>query len=276
MANLSITTAWNEASTFVSREARLLFPLAFMLVALPMAVVGALAPQPQTPQEVSQPGLWFGLFLAAALMGVVGNLAISTLALRPGQSVGEAIGRGFRRFPSLLGAILLLMLAGMALFFIAAIIMVMLVPGAASSASAGVANPALAAATGLVILLLLPVLLYFGARLAPMTPLAAAEDTGPIGVLSRSWTLTRGHALKLVAFLIVIGLTAGVISFAVQAIAGLAAMAATGSIQPGTTGAFVVQLVLAAVNTVVATYITCTIAFIYAQLSGTRGAEVFS
>ena len=35
MANLSITTAWNETASFVQREARLLFPIAFLLIALP-------------------------------------------------------------------------------------------------------------------------------------------------------------------------------------------------------------------------------------------------
>ena len=39
MANLSITTAWNETVAFIAREARLVLPIAFLLLALPGAAM---------------------------------------------------------------------------------------------------------------------------------------------------------------------------------------------------------------------------------------------
>ena len=44
MPSLSITRAWNETVEFVRQEARLLLPVAFMLVALPVALMEAIAP----------------------------------------------------------------------------------------------------------------------------------------------------------------------------------------------------------------------------------------
>lgn len=277
MANLSVTTAWNETTAFVGRESRLLFPLAFMLVSLPMAVVGAIMPQP-APGQTVEGGLWLVLLPVALLVGLIGNIAISYLALRPATSVGEAIGRGAQRFLPFLGAVLLLVVAGMILLFVVAMVMVMVVPGAAAQSAGGTPGPATVAAIGLTMLVLLPVLLFFGARLAPMTPVAAAEDGNPFTILSRSWALTSGHALKLIGLLLLIGLTVSILSFAVESIVGLAMLAAFGSIAPGSTGAFLVQLVLAALNMVVTAFVTVLVARIYAQLSGSsdQAAGVFT
>ena len=46
MANLSITEAWNETVAFVTREAHLLFPVSFLLIALPAGLAQLLAPVP--------------------------------------------------------------------------------------------------------------------------------------------------------------------------------------------------------------------------------------
>ncbi|MDQ8755473.1 hypothetical protein RCO27_04455 [Sphingosinicella sp. LHD-64] len=274
MANLSVTTAWNETTAFVGRESRLLFPLAFMLASLPMAVVGAIMPQ-SGPNQAPEGGLWLILLPIALLVGLIGNLAISYLALRPATSVGEAIGRGLQRFLPLVGAVLLLMIAGAVLLLIVAIVTVMLVPGAATQGASGTPGPAMLAAIGLTMIILVPFLLFFGARLMPMTPVAAAENGNPFAILARSWALTSGHTLKLIGLLLLVGITVSILSFAVESIAGLAVMATVGSIQPGSTGAFLVQLVLAAMNMVVTAFVTVLIARIYAQLAGTDQAGVF-
>lgn len=275
MANLSITTAWNETTEFVRRESRLLFPLAFMLVSLPMAVVGAIMPQP-APGQTVEGGLWLVLLPVALLVSLIGNIAISYLALRPATSVGEAIGRGAQRFLPFLGGVLLLVAAGMILLFVVAMIMVVVVPGAAVQGAGGVPGPAMLTAIGLTMLVVLPLLLFFGARLTLMTPVAAAEDGNPFSILARSWALTSGHTLKLIGVLLLVGLTVSILSFAVESVVGLAALAALGSTAPGSTGAFLVQLVLAGLNMVVTAFVTVLLARIYAQLSGSTQAGVFT
>src|SRR5262245_35479401 len=108
MAQLSITTAWNETVEFVKREGRLIFPLAFMFVALPSALLEVLAPAPPLPGQLPEPGAWALLLPVILVTSLIGNLAISYLALRPNTSVGEAISRGARRFLSLFGAFVLI------------------------------------------------------------------------------------------------------------------------------------------------------------------------
>lgn len=276
MANLSITTAWNEASAFVARENRLLFPLAFMLVSLPVALVGLLTPQPAAPGVAPAAGLWLLLLPIALLVTTVGNLAISYLALKPATTVGEAISHGLRRLLPLVGAALLLFLIFLIAIMAIAVVMVMLVPGAASGAAAGVPSPALETATGLTLLVLLPFMLFFGARLMLLNPVTAAEAGGPIAILSRSWALTRGHTWKLIGFLLLSGIAISIVSLAVQSILGLLFIALTGSVQPGSTGALVILVVMAAVNMVVVAYFASLVARIYVQLAGSDAGNVFA
>ena len=275
MAQLSITQAWNETAAFVKQEGRLLFPLAFMLVAFPVAVMEAFTPAPAAPGEMPSAGAWLLLFPLAMIAGMIGNLAISCLALRPGTSVGEAIGQGARSFLSLLGAALLLMIAGMLAFLVIAMVMVAATPGAIADAQSGVASGAVATATVLTMLALLPLLLFFGARLMLMTPIAVAEKAGPLKLIGRSWSLTRGHVWKLIGFLILIGILVMVVGAAVQAVAGLLFALVAGPPEPGSTSSLLVILVMAGVNTVVTAYLTSLVARIYAQLSGGGREQVF-
>ena len=101
MANLSITAAWEESVAFVRREGRLLFPVSFMLIALPVAVTEALTPASAAGQPPAG-GAWLVLFPVALLLSAIGNVAITSLALRPGISVGEALRHGAARLPALL------------------------------------------------------------------------------------------------------------------------------------------------------------------------------
>jgi hypothetical protein len=62
MTRLKLNEIWNDSAAFVKREGRLLFPIALMLNALPMAFAAAMIPQvrPGTlpPPAVSGP-CWF-------------------------------------------------------------------------------------------------------------------------------------------------------------------------------------------------------------------------
>lgn len=275
MANLSITSAWNETAAFVRQESRLVFPVAFMLAALPLALLQALAPPPPAPNAMPEPGLWLVLLPLVIVGSLVGNIAISYLALRRGASVAEAIARGARRFIMLLGAGLLLALAAALVFFLVAMVVVALMPGALAAAQAGAQTEALATATLIVILILLPLVLYFGARLMAMTPIAAAEEGGPLRLMARSWTLTRPHVWKLVGFLVLIGLLVSVASSAIESVAGILFALLVGPLRPGSTSTLLVILVMAALNTALTVYLTTLVARIYAQLSG-KGEEVFA
>jgi hypothetical protein len=263
VAGLSLGEAWNEAAAFVKREGRLLFPIAFLLVALPQAVLGAFAPQ-ASPGRLPEPGAWLLLLPAILILGMIGNIAMSWLALRPGRSVGEALAHGARRFLPLFALFLLLCIAFALLFLVLATIALLFVPGVGSIPP----PPGAMRAMAVVVLLMVPFLLYFAARLLVATPVAAAEPGGPLAILKRSWQLTAGKVWTLLGFILLAALLVVVIGLAVNAVAGLGILALAGPPRPGSLGLVLLLLVGAAVDTIVTAYLTSMIARIYARLAG--------
>ena len=268
MANLSITTAWNEAAAFVAREARLLFPVAFLLIALPGGIVQLVMPQTALGQP-PQAGAWLLLVPAAVILGMIGTIALSHLALRPGASVGEALQLGARRFIMLFAASLLVGLA-------AALLMIPLLALIGGGAALSGAPPErLVGPILLLTLVFIVAVVSLWVRLMLMTPVAAAETAGPVAILRRSWALTRGHFWKLLGFVLLVLLLFAVISSVVGAIGGIAIVFLAGPPDPGSLAAFLVILVGVAVNMVLSLYFTALVARIYAQLAGGPG-QVFA
>jgi hypothetical protein len=264
VAGLSLTEAWNETAAFVKREGRLLFPVAFLMVALPRAVLGLLAPA-ALPGRLPEPGAWLLIAPVAIVLGTIANIAISWLALRPGGSVGEALARGARRVLPLLALFLMLGIAlGLVFLVLATIALLLFVPGA------GTVPPPPGAMRAILIVLvpMVPLLLYLAARLLAATPVAAAEPGGPFAILARSWALSAGRVGTLLGFIVLAALLAIVISLAVQAVAGLGVIAALGPPRPGNLSLLILLLVGAVVETVVTVCLTTMVARIYAQLAG--------
>lgn len=268
MARLSISRAWEETAAFARREARLLFPVAFLLMSLPGSILQAMAPV-TTPGKLPELGLWLAFLPVVVIGSLVGGLAISHLALRPGASVGEALQIGLRRFLPLLGAAVLVGV-GVSLLMIPLILIVAVL---ATPASAGAVPPALAV---LPVLLMIPVLVVVWVRLILMTPAAAAESVGPIALIRRSWDLTRGHFWRLLGFLVLLILVSLVVLTAVGAIGGILVILIAGQPQPGSIAMFLVLLISALVQAVVSGLFTAFIARIYAQLAGTGDEMVFA
>jgi len=266
MANLSITAAWEESVAFVRREGRLLFPVSFMLIALPVAVTEALTPASAAGQPPAS-GAWLVLFPVALLLSAIGNVAITSLALRPGISVGEALRHGAARLPALLGVALIAGIASFILFMLIVTVAVSAVPGAVDAAKAGAANEAFTKAVVLAMVALLPLAAYFGARLLLITPLAAGEEGGPFRLIARSWTLTKGHVLRLIGLVLLVTVAYGALLIAIQSVVGLAVIALVGPPVPGSIGAFIVTLVGAGVTTLASPYLATLIARVYAQLA---------
>lgn len=262
MAGLSITEAWNEAAAFVRREASLLLPIALLLIALPAVALQLVMPA-DTAAEPNL-ALFVPVLLVTAALGMIGNIAIAWLALHPGRTVGEALGRGARRFLPLLGASLLVGLA----LGLAVVPFAVLVGVAGGAAGAGEEPAALA----LVVLLIFSVLaILFAVRLMLINAVAAGEDAGPIAILRRSWNLTRGHFWKLLGFILLIVIVAIVLVLAVQGVFGTLVILLAGQPEPGGTAAFLILLLSALVQAVITLFFTTLVARIYAQLAGRSG-----
>jgi len=250
MPKLSITTAWNESLTFVKREAGLLFPIAFGLMALPMVFFQLLGPR-TAPGQQPEAGLWMLFFFPLIFLSVIASIAFSALATGRETVVGEALKRGVRRFLPLLGSMLLVGACIMPLLLILVVV---------SQASPGIAL-VLGLAIGIA-----GIILWI--RLMLITPAAAAEPGGPIALLKRSFGLTSGHTGKLVGFVILIFILAMVAGLALGAVGGILIHLLAGKPEPGSIGFLLVLLLGALLNTVFLVYFTVMVARIYAQLAG--------
>jgi hypothetical protein len=264
MAGLSINTAWNETMAFMSREGRLVLPVGFMLIALPGALIQAAMPT-TPPNQLPEPGAWLLLVPLAIVATLIGNLAVSLLALRPGISVGEAIQQAARRFPVVLGAALLVGLASI-------LVMVPVIVLAAGAAVA-LGNPGLAAIAGLPMLALL---VFLWTRLLMLNPIGAVERLGPVAILRRSWTLTRGYFWRLFAFLILLLVVAMVASAAVTAIGGILVVLLAGPPEPGSLSFYLVLILSTLVQAALSSIFAVMVARIYAQLVPPDRGPVFS
>lgn len=264
MAVLSITDAWNETAAFMGREARLVLPVGFMLVALPGAIVQAATPA-APPSELPEPGLWLALVPFALALTLIGNLAISVLALRPGMSVGEAIQQGARRFLPVLGAALLIGLASM--LVMAPILVV------AALAAAALGAPAIAA---IPMLLAIPALIFLWTRLLLSNPVGAVEQGGPVAILKRSWALTAGHFWQLLGFLVLLLIVAMVASGAVGAVGGTLITLAFGPPRPDSLSFYLVLILSTLVQACLASVFAVMVARIYARLAPPDPGPVFT
>jgi hypothetical protein len=271
MRRLSITAAWNEASDILKRDFGALFTVALALIALPSVVMQALGPGQANPATPPEPGLWMLLLPVVLVLSIAGSIAISSLALGRERVVGSAIAHGFRRFLPMLGASLLLLLAAVVL-----LVPLVLVVGLDPEA---LMRPTAATAGKLVLAMLLFAILavYFGVRLMLMTPVAAAEGVGAIGIIRRSWALTRGHFWKLLGFILLLGLAAIVILMVATMVLGLLIAAVAGPPAPGSLAAFILLLLSGLVNAAFTAVFTTIVARIYVQLAAGPEAlaEVF-
>ena len=266
---LSITTAWNETAAFVKQEAGALFLIAFGLAVLPGIILQVVAGRLVGSGLQMTPGVKpdLGPFLSALpvillllipvlLLSMWANLTINILALRRGTVIGSAFRDAARRILPLLGATLLLVLAA----FVVMIPMVVIVGIGSGAPRLGL--------LALLFFILWLAFVFIAIRLMLMTPVAAAEPLGPIGIVRRSWQLTAGHFWKLLGFLILVMLVFLVFAMVVGAIGGIILALTLGQPTPGTLSSLVLQLLTGVLQAVFIAYFLVLMARIYAQLSG--------
>ena len=267
MASLSISRAWDETKAILARDGRLIGAVALALVLLPETVAAVIAPSPELSGEAAPS--WIGVVtIIVALAGMVGQIAIIRLAIGSAISVGEAIVHGLKRLLPGFAALLLFALP------LALVLMVVLIayvgPAAVESLSAG--GPMTDPKLGTAILIFVLIAFAISVRFQLVMPVTAGEKVGPLAILRRSWELTAGHYLRLLAFLLLAFVTAIVVLLTAQFMAGILAKALFGEVKPLSLSALFVALISAVVQTGFVIMVSTMLARIYVQLSG-RGSQ---
>jgi hypothetical protein len=189
--------AWTDAANMVIANRDLLLALAGVFLVVPAFAVTMLIPPPQPPEGAELDAILasFGdyyqsnaaVLVAMALFQMIGTLTILALftdTRRP--TVGEAIRLGFRFTPTAIAAQLILGIA------IGAMVLLPIMLGGATK-SPGFTALALLAAFGLGI--------WAMVRLSLVAPAVIVDRlVNPLRALERSWRLTEGNVLRLLAF----------------------------------------------------------------------------
>lgn len=192
--------------------------------------------------------LIFGLVQAA---GVLGLLALLTDKARP--TVGQALAFGLKALvPYLLAQILL----GMALVLVPVLLIAL---GAA-------VNPGVAVLLGMVGLV---VAVYLWVKFSLLSPVIAIEKTmNPIAALARSWALTKGNSLRLLAFYFLLIVAAAVLSMIASLVFSLFMVLGE------EIGLFAVAIGGGLVSMVFTTIMLAVLAAVHRQLSGSDAQGV--
>jgi hypothetical protein len=271
-AKLSISRAWSETGAFLAKEARLVLPIALLLLAIPAMASELILPEPAATPSAGRALLQLTLLLVNIAAGLVGVVAITNLALRPGTSVGEALRTGLRRFPPLFVASLMIGLG----FVLIAFVVILLFAGAAMEGAVPPDPRNLPPSFSVVILLLTVLGLALWIRFMMVTPVATAEPVGPIGALRRSWALTRGHYWRLLGTFLLLLLVATVAVLALSSTLGIVLVLLAGPPEPGNLTWTVSALVSVLFQTLMTVVLGVLAARVYRQLAGEDASTVFA
>ena len=260
---VSLSRAWEESRGIFARDGGLLSAVALALLVLPQIVAGL-----AMPANESDPSLGARLIaLAGALIGVVGQLAIVRLALGPSTTVGQAIRHGASRFPALIGALMLLVLALAAIFI--PLMAVLLAAGLVEVPATGQQPDA---SFALVAFLLLIACLLIAVRFMLTVPVASAEKVGPIGVIKRSWRLTAGRFWPLLGLELLLLVAAVFLLLSAQVVGGtLGAIA--GDLKPFSLPALIVAMVVGLAQAVFTVLASLMLTRVYVQVAGGGEAQ---
>ena len=262
MSSLSISAAWDEARAILASDGKLIASVALALIVFPetvFAVIGA-------PAGPEASGLSLISYFVVILLGCVAQIAINRLAIGSGVTVGSAIGTGFRRLPSVAVAGILTALAVLAIAIVLVLVLglthLMAVPAAGQPPP-----PSL-------LLLLMVIIAGFFAIFQLVFPVAAVESGNPFRLISRAWSLSRGHYLRLLGFVVTIFAALVLIVLAIQLVLGSAIVLALGKPDPGSVSALVFGVVSGLAQAGFTIILAVMVARIYLQLNGGDGAQV--
>ena len=267
-SKLDMGKAWTQATGLIGSNRDTIGAIAGLVFFLPSLALALFVPElanPQPapagadPQVAMQAALdqmskaytdnW-ALFLALTIAQFVGSLSLLALLTDRGRpTVGEALRTGLRSIPSYLAAQILSALA------------VGLAVGIPLGIVAAAGSPVAVVLVGFVLVL---VAVYLFVKFSLIAPVIAIDGVrNPITALSQSWRLTKGNSFRIVAFMLLLFFTIGIIAALVSGILGLALSALGGQIADIGNG-----LVSAAVNTFIGVVFLVVIAAVHRQLAG--------
>jgi len=266
---LDMGKAWTQATGLIGSNRDTIGAIAGLFFFLPSLALALFAPELVNPQPAAPAGAdpqvamqaaldqmskaytdnW-ALFLALTIVQFVGSMSLLALLTDRGRpTVGEAMGIGIRSIPTYLAAQILSALA------------VGLAVGIPLGIVAAAGSPVAVVLVGFALVLVGAYLFVKFSLIAPVIAIDGVRN--PITALQQSWRLTKGNSFRIVAFVLLLFFTIGIIAALVSGIFGLIFSALGSQIADIGNG-----LVSAAVNTLIGVIFLVVIAAVHRQLSG--------
>lgn len=258
MPKLSLSQAWEETSRVLARDGRLFLAVALALFVLPGLILDVSLPDAGATAFPAA-GAWIVIGIVALLVSLVGQLAVIRLAMEPHVAVGEAIVHGLKRLVPYVVAVLIWVFP---ILFIGSVLY--------NLVGADEAHPPVGAALALIALTVVGV--YLGVRMMLSSPVASAEPIGPLAILRRSWDLSSGNWWRLFVFLLMFGIGALCLIWAVDSVVGLVVRMFDADAGPRSLGGLLVSIVSQLVSASLSVVFFVMLARIYVQRSGTGAA----
>lgn len=238
----------------LARDGRLFLAVALALFVLPGLILNASMPEAE-PTQLPPAGPWMAIGLVALLVSLVGQLATIRLAMEPHVSVGEAIVHGLKRLLPYIAATLIwlvpILLVGSGLYGFLAM---------------NESHPSVAASVALIVLCV--ILAFVAVRLILSSAVASAEHAGPLAIIRRSWELSRGNWWRLFVFLLLFGIGALCLIYAVDSVAGLIVRMVAEDAGPRSLGGLIISIISQLVSALLSVVLFVMLARLYVQRTG--------
>jgi hypothetical protein len=271
-ARVDMGSVWDRTVEVINGRAAMLVSIAALTLWLPAVLRQAVAVVTiGTTADAAAPGsgalgLLFVLSIAAAVLAILGQLALIAVASDPATTRGEALAIAARRLPLAIGVALLLALA----VFVALIPAVapiastlpspaVITPVTLKTAMEGIA-PGTRGFISLYLLAFVVAMVWLTARLALLNPVIVNQREG-VHSLARSFALTRGLTWKIVGLFVLFAIVVMVVTLATQSVVGIVFRLLLGANNAGATA-----LLVAAANAILTCAVTITWTAFLAQL----------
>lgn len=268
----TMSTVWDRTTEFVGTNLAALAPIVLLGIFAPLALIGNLVPLLGTVGVTGNTIVGL-LVLILSLASNWGAIAVTALALDPEAGRTVAIRTANHRFLPVVGinlvaliALFVLCLPGMIGFSLSGVPMTQM--GATAPSLDQVNGPMVLFGT-LYTLALLPLLLWLVARLSVMNPAMVLERRG-LGVFARSFTLTRGLALKVMGVILLYLIVSQVAGLAARMVAGAVFGLLLANDGPVSLAAILTSTVVAVVSTI---FSVLAVAFLAKLYLATRDAR---
>lgn len=263
---LTFSGLWADSKASFAANSGIYLTLGAAFMFLPQLLLGLVQPEAATaaaPMAGGRGLLFLTLLFLTLLAQFFAIVPITRTVLGGGgETVGQLLRATIARLPTLLGVFAVIFAVVFVVVFAAALLAVLFGGGDAARALSGPGRGLVA----VLVLLFIPLVLWLNARLMVLMPVIAAENLGAVASIKRAWGLTRGHAGKLVGYLLLIFLIVIVLSILAGALGGALGVAATAA-GSGGLGAFLVNLLGAAAGAAFGLFFAIFAAHVYRRLA---------